>query len=64
MVRTTRTNLINMKKKQKLINHIRYCKCELVYLNSPRIAYKNKKPYYFNKQIEVAQSKLSILKTK
>jgi hypothetical protein len=53
-----------MKKKQKLINHICYCKCELVHLNSPRIAYKNKKPYYFNKQIEVAQSKLSALKTK
>jgi hypothetical protein len=56
-----------MKKKQKLINHICYCERELVYLNSPRIpriAYKNKKPYYFNKQIEVAQSKLSTLKTK
>ncbi len=53
-----------MKKKQKLINHILYCERELVHLNSPRIFYKNKKPYYFNKQIEIAQSKLSTLKTK
>lgn len=46
-----------MKKQIKLIEHIWFCQCK-IRLGLP----KGKKPYYFKKQIEVAEKLLKTIK--
>lgn len=44
--------------KRKIEKHIDYCEYELQHLNNYRRFSRDKKPYYFKKQIEVAKRKL------
>ena len=44
--------------KSKIEKHIDYCEYELQHLNRYKRFGRDKKPYYFKKQIEVAKRKL------
>lgn len=51
-----------MKKRRKLINHIRHCKWILEQIKMFREYGGKHKSYYFRKQIEVAEKLLKTLK--